>query len=333
MLAKNCIALIHNTDYTKIVPFSSRTQQMAAIQFVDTLTDGQPSALVQVNSMGSQQKLDAYIYGCRQTPHQRRPMLTQLFKQQGIINGNINITQIHTLSVEQTDVTLPTDSDTLLQPLQQNVFQEYAWKNNALSQISFPGLYPVTSRSEAEALQDEANNGQTLLWSNPLATAEQMAKDLFQWPLKLTHGVLRDTSSTEAHVILEEKDTNIQIVVSLNRLIQTNSKGLWWVTGAQTPGISLDQTKFALPLTSPITIQGTINPTPGIITATLFNHTLAPIHLAHKSALHADPNGQFSGDLAYTNIFPDQPGLLLVTAYPRDPHEESYLFLTNILLQ
>jgi hypothetical protein len=331
--AKNCAALIHNTDYTKIVPIRARTQQMAAIQFVDASTGGQPSALIQVNATGPQQKLDAYIYGCRQTSYQKMPILTQLFKQQGLINGIINITQIHTLSVEQTDITLPSDSDTLLQPLQQNVFQEYAWKNNSLSQISFPGLYPVTSRSEAEALQDDANNGQALPWTNPLATAQQMAKDLFHWPTKMIHGVLHNIGNTEAQVILEEKGTNIQIAVSLTRLIQSNSKGLWWVTSAQTPGISLDQSRFSAAIASPITIQGIINPTQGIITATLFDHTLSPIHLIKDSTLHADTNGQFSGELSYTNIFPDQPGLLLVTAYPRDRQEEGYLFLTNILLK
>lgn len=330
---KNCTSLIHNTDYTKIVPLSIKTQQMEAIQFVDAVTGGQPAALIQVNSMGPQQKLDAYIYGCRQMSHQQAPTLTQLFKQQGIINGIINITQMHTLSIEQTDSTLLSDKDTLLQPLQQNVFQEYSWRNNALSQISFPGLYPVTSRSEAEALQDDANNGQVLPWTDPLATATQLARDLFQWPVKLIHGVLRDTSGTEAHVILEEKGKNIQIAVSLNRLIQSNGKGLWWVTSAQTPGISLDQTRFSRPLTSPITIQGTINPTQGKITMTLFNHTLAPIQLTNNPDLHADQNGQFSGTLSYTNIFPNQPGLLLVTAYPKDPQAERYLFLTNILLQ
>ena len=330
---KNCTTLIRNTDYTKIVPLSVKTQQMEAIQFVDAVTGGQPTALIQVNSTGPQQKLDAYIYGCRQRSQQPTPILTQLFKQQGIINGIINITQMHTLSVEQADNTLPTDSDTLLQPLQQNVFQEYAWRNNALSQVSFPGLYPVTSRSEAEALQDDANHGQVLPWANPLTTATQMARDLFQWPVKLIHGVLRDSSGTEAHVILEEKGINIQIAVSLNRLIQSNDKGLWSVTSAQTPGISLDQTRFSLPLTSPISIQGTMNPTQGKITTTLFNHTLTAIQLTNHPDLYVDQNGQFSGTLAYTNIFSDQPGLLLVTAYPKNPQEEGYLFLTNMLLQ
>lgn len=331
--SKNCALLIRNTDYTKIVPIRDKTQQMAAIQFVDELTGGQPAALIQVNTTGSQPKLDVYLYGCRQKQNQRIPALTQLFKQQGLINGIADITQVHTLSIEQADTTLPTDKDALLLPLQQNVFQEYTWKNGSLSQTLFPGLYPVTSRSEAEALQDDANNGQSLLWISPLQTAEQMAKDLFQWPIEIIHGTLKDNNGTEAHVILEKKDTNIQVVVSLTRLIQSNSKGLWWVTSAQTPGISLDQTGFNQPLSSPVTIRGTINPTQEKVTAMLFNHTLTPINIANSPVLQTDANGQFSGSLSYADIFPDQPALLLVTAYPKDPQEEGYLFLTNITLK
>jgi hypothetical protein len=331
--SKSCALLIHNTDYTKIVPVRTKTQQIAAIQFVNELTGGQPAALIQVNTTGSSKKLDVYLYGCKQKQNPSRPVLTQLFKQQGLINGIADITQIHTLSVEQTDTTLPADKDTLLLPLQQDVFQEYSWKNGSLSQISFPGLYPVTSRSEAEALQDDANNGQSLPWISPLQTAEQMAEDLFQWPVKIIHGTLRDNNGTEAHVLLAKKGTNIQVIVSLTRLIQPRGKGLWWVTSAQTPGISLDQTSFYQQLSSPITISGTINPTQEKVTATLFNHTLTPIKLSNSSTLQTDENGQFSGNLSYANVFPDQPALLLVTEYPKNPQDEAYLFLTNILLK
>jgi hypothetical protein len=331
--SKSCALLIHNTDYTKIVSIQDKTQQMAAIQFVDELTGGQPAALIQVNTRGSQPKLDVYLYGCSQKQNQSTPALTQLIKQQGLVNGVIDITRVHTLSIEQADTTLSTDKNALLLPLQQNIFREYAWKDGSFSQTSFPGLYPVTSRSEAEALQDDANNGQSLPWANPLQTAEQMAKDLFQWPIKIIHGTLRDTNSSEAHVLLEKKGTNMQVIVSLTRLIQSNNKGLWWVTGVQTPGISLDQTRFGQPLSSPITIQGIINPTQEKVTATLFNHTLTPINLLNSSTLHTDESGQFSGSLAYANIFPDQPGLLLITEYPKDPQEEGYLLLTNIILK
>ncbi|GCE03317.1 hypothetical protein [Dictyobacter aurantiacus] len=325
---QSCASLIHNTDYTQIVQIQPRTQRMAAVQFVNEVTGGQPSALIQVEDLSSQQKLDVYLYTC--TRQQSKPVLNLIFKQQGLIKGMVDITQAHTLSVGQIDTTLPADSDALLLPLQQNVFQEYGWQNGSLHQLVFPGLYPVTSRSEAEALQDEANNGQSLPWTDPLSTARQMAQDLFQWPSKAIQATLKDKGTNEAHVLLEKKDTRIEVAVTLDRLIQANSKGLWWVTNAQSPGITLDQTQFNNPQSSPLQIQGTIIPTHEKITATLFNHTLSTIPLQHNSDLQADSAGHFSGTLTYDNLFPDQPALLLITTYPRD--EDARLFLTNLIL-
>ncbi|GCE17066.1 hypothetical protein [Dictyobacter kobayashii] len=327
---QSCNSLIHNADYTQLVPVEPKTQRMAAVQFVNAVTGGQPSALIQVEDLGSQQKLDVYLYDCIR--QQDKPTLNLIFKQQGLIKGTVDITQANSLSIGQIDTTLPADSDTLLLPLQQSVFQEYAWQNGSLHQVAFPGLYPVTSRSEAEALQDEANNNQVLPWSEPVATAEQMAQDLFQWSGNAIHATLKDNNGSEAHVLLEKKNTHIEVAVTLDRLIQTDRKGLWWVTNAQSPGISLDQTQFNTPLSSPLQIQGNVIPTHEKVIATLFNHTLTSIPLQNGNNLQTDSSGHFAGTLTYTNLIPDQPGLLLITVYPKSSDEEGRLFLTNLFL-
>lgn len=326
----SCASLVHTTDYTKLVSIQEKSQEMAAVQFIDGVVGGEPAALIQVLDRGPQEKVDVYVYGC--TPHQQPPTLNLLFKQQGLIKGSVDITQTHTLSIGQLDTTLPTDSDTLLQPLQQNVFQEYSWTDGALNQIQFPGLYPVTSRSEAEALQDEANNGQALPWSDPVSTAQQMAEDLFQWPRNTIATTLKKNKATEAQVLLTKKDTHIAVSVTLTRLIQPDKRGLWWVTSAQTPGISLDQSQFNSPLSSPLLLQGLITPTTDKVAATLFNHTLTAIHTSNDATLQTDDSGHFSGTLSYANIFPDQPGLLLITEYPKDAKNDAYLLLTNLIL-
>ncbi|GER86423.1 hypothetical protein KDW_05850 [Dictyobacter vulcani] len=326
----NCSALLRATDYTQLVAIQARTQRMSAVQFIDDVTAGQPAALIQVGDLSAQQKLDVYIYGCPQSQDKTNPTL--LFKQQALIKGSIDITQAHTLSVGQIDTTLAADSDTLLLPLQQNVFQEYAWQNGSFHQVAFPGLYPVTSRSEAEALQDEANNGQVLPWTDPLTTAEQMAQDLFHWSNISIHGTLKDTTATQAHVLLEKKDAHLTVAVTLERLVQHNPKGLWWVTNAQSSGISLDQTQFNTPVSSPLLLQGTIIPTTEKVTATLFNHTLTAIPLQSSSTLQTDTSGHLTGTLSYSNLFPDQAGLLLITEYPISSKEDGRLLLTNIFL-
>ena len=154
----NCSQLIRTNDYTKSIPQLRRTQHIAAVQLVNELTGGQSAAMVQVADTGAQQLLDVYIYGC--SMHHTRPKLALLFKQQGLIEGTAVITQAHTLSISQLDTSLEPDADAQLLPLQENVYREYRWIKGALVQTVFPGLYPVTSRSEAEELQDKANRGE-----------------------------------------------------------------------------------------------------------------------------------------------------------------------------
>ena len=178
--ANNCADLIRNNDYTKNIPQLTRTQQITAVQLVNELTGGQPAAMVQVADTSPQQLLDIYIYGC--SMQHPTPMLALLFKQQRLVEGTAVITQAHTLSIGQLDTSLGPDADTQLLPLQQNIYHEYRWIKGALVQTIFPGLYPVTSRSEAEELQDQANKG-PLPWDDPLTTAKQMAQDLFTGPI------------------------------------------------------------------------------------------------------------------------------------------------------
>ncbi len=331
IIPTDCLGLIRHTDYTQIIDIQQATQQLEAVQFVDELVGGQPSAMLQVTDSGTQHLLDVYIYGC--SMQRRQPTLTLLFKRQGLIQGTASITSAHTLSIGQLDTTLSADASALLQPLQQNVYQEYRWQYGAFQQVKFPGLYPVTSRSEAEALQDQADNGQTFPWSDPTATAAQMAQDLFRWPANHIPEKLLDNDGTTAHVLLTQ--SHLAVRVTLTRLVQPASKGLWFVTGAQTPNITNAQTTPDLPTASPMSIQGTVaqSLTQGQSTLSLFDHTLTPIPVLNGSKLTIQANGHYSGTLFYHNSVADQPGLLLIEILPRAQSTAvGQLLLTNVLL-
>src|SRR5579859_5674343 len=327
----NCLDLIRNSDYTKFVQVDHRTQAMGAVQLVDQLLDEQPAALVPVEDTGPQHLLDVYVYGC--TLQQHHPTLTLLFKQQGLIQGTLAVTGSNTLSIGELDTTLSQENSMLLQPLQQNVYREYSWRDNAFLQTVFPGLYPVTSRSEAEALQDQANNGQSLPWSDPLVTAQQMAKDLFHWSDATTQTTLQDNNGKTAHVLLIQQSPHIEVQVTLARLVQPTETGLWFATAAHTPGITLEQPTVRLPLISPLSLQGMGALNDGETTATLFDHTLTPIHPLNPGAIQVNETGRFSGSLLYTSTISNQPGLLLIESLPPDGSTEAgQILLTGLIL-
>lgn len=323
-----CQELLHNTDYTKLMAFRAKTQEVGAIQQVDLLTGGQPAVLLPVTDTSSQHLLDVYIFVC--TIQQQKSTLALRFAQQGLVQGTVSISNANTLLISQLDPAITPEASVLMLPLQQNVYREYRWHNGTFMQVLFPGLYPVTSRGQAEALQDQANNGQSLLWNDPAATAQQMARDLFQWDTSQV--VSQDNDGTTAHMLLLCQKPHLEVSVTLSRLLQHDNQGLWFVTKAQTSDITLEQSQLQA-TTATITFRGNGMPSNNQITASLFDHTLTPMPLSQQSAWHVNQDGTFTGTLFYTSTVSAQPGLLLIedTSSARSG-KPGQLLLTNVLL-
>ncbi len=325
-----CSQLIRSADYTKYVQYDAHTQQLGAIQYVDSLLGGQPAALIQV--MDASHTLDVYVYGCISQQH--TPTLTVLLKQQGLVQGTISLSKANTLVLGERDTILSQDMTAVLQPMQQNLYQEYRWQNGSFEQVAFPSLYPVTDRSEAEALQAQVNNGASLPWTDVQITAEQMAKDILQWSAGSYQEKLLDNDGTTAHVLLEQKQPEMAVTVTLSRLIQHDSKGLWCVTHAQTPNITLEQAQFLSPVTSPLALHGTVATKDGQATVTLFDHTLTAMSSFNNTSLNVSTSGSFTGNVLYSNNKQVQQGLLLIENVPPGKSSEAgQLLLTSILLK
>lgn len=325
--SSSCQELLHNTDYTKSISFRSKTQEIGAIQEVDQLTGGQPAVLLPVSDTGSQHLLDVYVFVC--IMQQQQPTLALRFAQQGLVQGTVSISNANTLLISQLDPAITPEASVLMLPLQQNIYREYRWHNGAFIQIQFPGLYPVSSRGQAEALQDQANNGQSLLWSNPVATARQMARDLFQWDTSQV--INQSNDGTTAQMLLTCQNPHLEVSVTLSRLLQHDNKGLWFVTKAQTPDVALVPSQLQ-GTASTIAFRGNGMSGNNQVTASLFDHTLTPIPLSQHSTLRVSQDGTFTGTLFYSGIASDQPGLLLIENIPSASGTPGQLLLTGVLL-
>lgn len=325
-----CSALLHTTDYTKFVPMQPQ-QSMNAVQFVTQLVPNQPTVIVSVSSSQIQHPLDVYVYGC--TMQQQTPTLALLFKRQGLIQGTVSMSQADTLLVSYTDSSFSPQNTIMQQTQQTSIYQEYIWHNGNFVQTSFPALYPVLSRGEAETLQQQANSGQSFLWQDPLSTAEQMTRDLLQWSGHNTNNKVLDNNGTIAHVQLFQQSPAITLNVTLSRLIQHNNMGLWFVTNAQTQGLTLQLPRPTNPISSPVTLAGTTTLSDGTLTTTLFDHALSQIPTLHTATLSVQSNGLYSGNVAFTNNQPNQPALLLITDTPPiGSSEPELLVLQSVIL-
>lgn len=323
-----CMNLLNATDYTQLVHLQPTNQQMAAVQMLTDFTVGMPSALVQVTTPNQHDTLDVYIFGCSLAHSQ--PRVQQIFSQHGLVQGSVALTPEHTLLITALDTTLSPDDLALLQPLQENIYREYAWRAGHFVPVLFPAFYPVASRSEAQALQQSFNNGQQMPWHDPLATAQQMAKDLLQWSTPPSARLISQTGNV-ARVELTSQQPRMSIDVTLQQMIQPSGNGLWFVTDARTPGIALTCSPA---LTSPINLVGTSALTDGHTTATLFDHTLTPLSSTTNVPLTVQPNGAFAGTLTYSGLLAGQQGLLLIESVPTAQSKEpGQLLLTSVILE
>lgn len=326
-----CQGLLTTADYAAVVHLQSDKQQMEAVQLVNQLTGGQPSVLVQVANTGVQSTLDVYVFGCTLRNH--TPILAKLLAQRGLVQGSASISAVNTLLTGELDTAQAAQASAIEQPLQQSIYREYAWRNGALVQVAFPGLYPVASRYEAEQLQQQANNGQPLLWSDPLETAKQMASDLLHWPTTNQESRLLSNDGNTAQVQLVAQHSQARLIVTLQRLIQHERQGLWFVTAAQTQGITLDTSHFNAPTASPLSLRGSGALPDGQISVTLFDHALSALPETNTSPFSIDASGHYSGTLSYPATLANQQALLLIQSLPpANSQETGQVLFTGVLL-
>jgi hypothetical protein len=332
-----CTELLRTADYGRAIQLHGAYQQMAAVQLVDNLVGSSQAALVQVTQQTGEPALDIYVFGC--TLRQQQPMLTRLFTRQRLVQGTVEVTPEHTLLTRALDTRLPASLLPFLQPLQQNIYCEYAWRAYGFVQIPFPGLYPVTSRAEADALQQSAESGQTMPWSDPVTTAWQMSQDLLQWSPAAQTRVLTRTAQTTM-ISLTRQNPHVMLLVTLKQLPWRHRSRLWFVTDVRSRGImltspgTLDQ-PLATFQRSPIQLGGASALVDGQASATLFDHTLTPISQASSVALQVERDSRYAGTIRYTNLASGQQGVLLIASVPRArnfSHEAGQLLLRTVIL-
>ncbi len=160
-----------------------------------------------------------------------------------------------------------------------------------------------------------------------------MAKDILNWPGNNPQDTVLSNDGTTAQVKLVQQNPPLEVTVTLKRLIEHNSKGLWFVVSAQTAGIKLGSAgPSPQSPSSSVFFQGTGLLPDGHTTTTLFDHTLTPINL-NSISLSVDGTGVYSGTLSYSNITPGQQGVLLIEFLPPPgSNEVGQLLITSVIL-
>lgn len=219
---------------------------------------GSLDTLIDVRYYSSDARLDFYVYNnLFGTPN-------QLFKVQGLLDGDAFISSIGTVVTAQVSPNDPFKG-------QADLFKEYQWNGTAFGQILFPGIYPDVTRYQAEkgqalvsseiaALQpgQPANQIHDAWRISPSAIVSRMAKTIFHWSNVTVTLPSHATQLTVLNVSVTNLGTGgggfVAIIHHLNDVL-TDIYEVWQVTSIN-GSAALGSPAVDAQLTSPVSVSG-----------------------------------------------------------------------------
>lgn len=310
-----CPASVQAVDHWNAIVESSSTTMVEGV--ICGYLMGIPSlqAVVKIDHTNTKFLLDVDVFTAITSA---KP--TRIFALNGLVQGDVNISNYNTLLTAQID---PNSSVNKGHPVAQqlvDLYREFKWSDKAgtLVPVAFPGLFPDTSRYQAEFEQYEVNNGQGYQqWRlSATTTAQNFAEFVLKWDPNTPATVLSGggTNDTRAVVLVKNPAAGgAGIRLSLSRLELNANGGIWEVTDVATNGITVASPQDWQQLSNPAQVTGTNTAFTGKpATIIIEDHDRAAIGqaaLTEKSA--------FTERIPYLSTFQDgtQEGILAVFTY------------------
>ena len=237
-----------------------------------------------------------------------------------LVQGDVNISNYNTLLTAQID---PNSSLNKGHPAAQqlvDLYREFKWSDKAgtLVPVAFPGLFPDTSRYQAEFEQYEVNNGQGYQqWRLSAATtAQNFAEFVLKWDPNTPATVLSGGGANDIRAVVLIKNPSaggVAIRLNESRLELNANGGIWEVTDVATDGITVASPQDWQQLSNPAQVTGTNTAFTGKpATIVVEDHDRADIGQASLSGTSA-----FAERISYSSTFQDgtQEGILAVFTY------------------
>jgi hypothetical protein len=287
-----------------IIPTHRPDTQVEMVSCGNLLNNRSLQAVVTVRHAGSDRLLDVYVYTGITSAHP-----AQLFKLQGLSRGQARISNYNTLITAEIDLHSSLNKGQPPAKLTLDLFREYKGIDTAgtFVQVSFPGMFPDLTRWQAEADQEQVNQGHQPWKLDAVQTAKGFARQFLRagGTTTLVSGGGRD--DLEAHVNLAfpssrgEGPTPHITRVTLSRL-EGNTTGIWQVTAVEADWllISSPQSGLSSRISSPVTVSGfgpQFEATIGVVW--VLDHLYQKIGQAFAMA----PSG-YSPSTTFTTTFP-----------------------------
>jgi Immunoglobulin-like domain of bacterial spore germination len=303
---KRCpTAVSYPAYWDQIIPTQANTSKVESVTCANMLGNSSLQALVNVRFTGTGSILDVYVYDAITDPAPR-----QLFTLLQLYKGIARISPYSTLITAEVDRNSSVNKNTSSNAaLQQDLFREFKWSAGAgtLVPVAFPGIFPDLTRYQAEADQQQVDQGHQPWKHEAQMTASALATTMLKWSPDAPTNVVSGGGAQDVNAIVTVKSThpgsgNIQVTMS--RLEGKARTGIWIISGVSANGLTITAPPPGDRLSNPTTVLGTGQAFEGVIgTLTILDHTYSDIGHTNVKGKEGMGNTTFSTDITYTSSF------------------------------
>jgi hypothetical protein len=241
------------TYWDRILGTAGTNGKVERVSFAHILGNSSLQALVTVRHSDTNSTLDVYVFDriTSATP-------TQLFKLSSLIKGDAKISGYTSVMTAEVNPHSLLNAGKSVSQMTPDTYREFAWVEGAMTQVAFPGIFPVMTRYQAEADQARVNAGHDPWKNDATAVAKALEVQFMKWQRTVTTKVLsgggpRDVSATVRVQEAPLQNAQPTIIVTLSRL-EGNAHHMWVAIGVtDSATLTLKNITARQSISSPVT--------------------------------------------------------------------------------
>ncbi len=332
-----CPASVSNpTHWDPIIPTKANLSKVESVSCANLMGKSSLQALVNERINGTGSFLNIYVYDniTSATPK-------KIFTLQGLEHSDAKISGYNTITTGEVDEQSSVNkSVTSNAGLMRDLYREFKWSDSAGTFVptAFPGIFPDLTRYQAEADQQQVNQGQQPWKLDATMSANALAVTLLKWSTSAPATIVSGGGQHDTTAVVNVKSTHPgagTIQITMARLEGNANGGIWIATSITSVGMAITAPEKLSTLTSPTTVAGKGNAFEGKIgTVTILDHTYTDIGHADANGAVGNGNTTFTASVNFTSSFKSgtQEGIVALYSYSNADGSIAGAVMVKVLL-
>ncbi|GCE25749.1 hypothetical protein KDA_12330 [Dictyobacter alpinus] len=319
---QTCPKAVSNASYWEPkIPTQAATSQVENIICANLMGRTTLQALISVRHKDSTHVLDLHLYDNITDPNPK-----EIFQLTGLYKGETRVSVYNTVLTSEVNKNSPQNQKLTATTMVNDLQREFKWSDGkqTLVPVTFPGLFPSTTRYQAEDDQQEVNQGREAwkLSATKMATTFVASPQLLGWHNGTKATIISGGGEKDVEAVVKVENSapadKKTATITMTRLENNANGGIWIVTKASCDGLNIDSPEPQSLLKSPVTATGTGAAFEGVIGKIMvFDSHYNMLGTADVQGKQGNGNASFSTNITYTPTFKtgSEDGTLVLFSY------------------